>query len=182
MTDPSHPSAKQGDILNWQELTDVQNNQVADSVVITKGTLVYQDTTNGLKVVPTSSQPQGKLVRFAVQGADNTVTGHTKGFFSVETVKQGARVVGKCEGVIPVGSRVRASLNTAGSFAALAPPIDATLAATVAGTAANTDINAVRDYAEFDIGFYVGHPGEGDQIGKEPTDGADGDLGVFVLQ
>lgn len=173
MTDPSHPSAKQGDILNWQELTDVQNNQVADNVVITKGTLVYQDGTNGLKVVPTTGI-RGELCRFAVQGADNTITGHTKGLFSVETVKKGARVVGKCEGAIPVGIRVRASVNTAGSFGVLAVPANST-------TPTAGEVDAVRNYDEFGIGYYVGHPGEGDQIGSEPTDGADGDLGVFQL-
>lgn len=151
-------SPTQGDVFNWQELTDVQVGGVAASTSLTAGTFVYQDGSNGLKTVPISSIPEAGRIRFLPIAADNS--SGAAGDIEAETVKSGAIVVAKCDGAIVVGDRVVASATTAGQCAARA----ATAAA-----------------IEVVLGTYLGHVGELDETGNDPTNAADGDLVVLQL-
>lgn len=176
MTDPSDPNIVLGTVLNKPLLElggDIKVLGIADSVTLTDGMLVYQDGSNGLKVVPTSAQPQAGLIRFLPFGYDNGsgVSGHAKYRTFLTTYKRGARVVGKAEGAIVVGAEVRASTSTAGSFATLSVPADITTPANIAA------VNAISAYLRARVGVYNGHPGQGIEQGstKQPTDAADGD-------
>lgn len=152
-------SPKQGDVYNWDKITDVTVNKIAASENMADGTFVYQDAANGLKTVPISSIPEAGRIRFAPTGFNNT--SGSLGDREIESVKSGARVVAKCDGVIVVGDRVVASGTTAGRCAARA------------ATAATL---------EEVIGTYVGHVGEMEGTDNEPTNAADEDLVVLELE
>lgn len=168
-----------GTIVNRHQITDVIVGDVAANVKLTAGLAVYEDTTNGFKVVPTSSQPIASNVRFVSVEADNT--GGSKGDKKVETYKHGAIMFVKAQGNIPLGSKLRCSTSTAGSLAALADPADATLAATFSDTAVEAALNAIRDVKKFHVANYLGHADEF-RTGKEPTAATDGqEIAVAIL-
>ena len=167
-----------GTIVNRHQITDVIVGDVAANVKLTAGLAVYEDTTNGFKVVPTSSQPIASNVRFVSVEADNT--GGAKGDKKVETYKHGAIIFVKAEGNIPLGSKLRCSTSTAGSLAALADPANAALNATFSDTEAEAAIDAVRDVTKFYVADYLGHADEF-RTGKEPTAATDGqEIAVYV--
>lgn len=155
MTQKGSPTL--GDVYNWHEITDVQV-VAASATNLTDGMFVYQDAANGLKVVPTSSIPEAGRIRFLPTGYDNS--SGTLGDRELETVKHNAIVVAKCDGAITVGDRVVASGTTAGRCAARA----ATAAA-----------------IEVVIGTYLGHVGELEGTGNDPTNASDGDLVVIQM-
>lgn len=145
-----------GYVYNWHELTDVVTTR-ASATNLSSGTFVYQDGTNGIKVVPTTTIEAGRI-RFLPVGVDNS--SGSAGDFDVETVKTGAIVVCTCDGAIVVGDRVVSSGTTAGRCAARS------------ATAANL---------EEVIGTYLGHVGELEGVGNDPTNAADGELIVVQL-
>lgn len=161
-----------GDVLNKPFVSSRQVLDCADNVSIGAGSLVYQDTTNGMKVVPTTSQPQASRIWFLEKAVDNTVTGHAKGFVAGEVYKQGALVVGKADGTITPGAYCRASTNEAGSFQIMAIPADLT------GGESPTEAEhiLVLEFLRRAVAIYQGHLGEGKQIGNDPTDAADDDV------
>jgi hypothetical protein len=146
-----------GYVYNWHELTDVVTTQ-ASANNLADGTFVYQDGTNGITTVPISSIPEAGRIRFLPVGVDNS--GGSTGDYDVETVKTGAIVVCTCDGAITVGDRVVASGTTAGRCAARA------------ATSANL---------EEVIGTYLGHTGELEGTGNDPSNAADGELIVVQL-
>ena len=166
-----------GDVLNKPFLSDRQVNNVADNVSLAAGIMVYQDGANGIKIVPTSSQPQASRIRFLEKAADNTVTGHVLGLIKAETYKCGARVVPiKGDGAIVVGAYVRASTNNAGEVMTMAIPADLT------GGESPTEAEhiLVLEFLRRALGIYQHHLGEGVQTGSEPTDAADDDTNLVV--
>lgn len=158
-----------GDIENKPFLSDIVVQNVADNVALTAGMLVYQDGINGLKVVPTTAQPVGSRVRFLEKAADNTITGHALGLIKAHTFKKLARTVCRCDGVLEVGARVRASTTTAGRVIAVAEPADP------GATYLEADVDSLYEHSVFGIGTYIGRQKEGVEIGNEPKDAADGD-------
>ena len=168
-----------GTIVNRHQITDVISADVAANVNLTAGMAVYEDTTNGMKVVPTSSQPIASNVRFVGREAQNN-TGGTKGDKKIETYKHGAIICVKAEGNIPLGSKLRCSTTTAGSLMALADPADAALTSTFTDTEVEAALNAQRDVMKFYVADYLGHPDEF-RTGKEPTAATDGqEIFVYV--
>jgi hypothetical protein len=149
-------SPTQGDVYNWHELTDVQVGG-ASANNLTSGTFVYQDGSNGITVVPTTAIETGR-VRFLPVGVDNS-TG-SAGDFEVETVKHGAIVVARCDGAIVVGEHVKTSGTTAGRCSSEGST------ELVVGTS---------------LGVYLGHVGELEETGNDPTNAADGDLVVIQM-
>lgn len=167
-----------GTIVNKHQITDVIVGDVAANVKLTAGLAVYEDTTNGFKVVPTSSQPIASLVRFVSVEADNT--GGVKGDKKVETYKHGAIIFVKAEGNIPLGSKLRCSTSTAGSLAALADPANAALTSSFTDTEVEAALDAQRDVMKFYVADYLGHADEF-RTGKEPTAATDGqEIAVYV--
>lgn len=164
----------QGNIENKQMLTDVIVINQAANTSLSKGTFVYEDGTNGAKVVPTDSSIEAKLCRFIENDSNNlTISGiqdGNKGDKAVETYKTGAIVIAKCDGAITVGSLVKPSTTTAGQVEALSTPSDA------ASPPTDANVNAIRDWDKMKLARYLGHGGEGQGIGNDPTDAADGDL------
>jgi hypothetical protein len=154
MTQSGSPTL--GDVYNWHELTDVITT-TASANNLASGSFVYQDGTNGITTVPTTAIETGR-VRFLPVGVDNS--SGSAGDFDVETVKHGAIVVARCDGAIVVGEHVRTSGTTAGRCA--------TEGATelVVGTS---------------LGVYLGHVGELEETGNDPTNAADGDLVVIQM-
>lgn len=165
-----------GDVLNKPFLSDRQINGVADNVALAAGILVYQDGANGLKVVPTSSQPEASRIRFLEKAADNTGSGHAALAVKAETYKSGAQVVGKADGALVVGLAVKASTNNAGEFEALVIPPDPT------GGQDPTEAEHISllEYHRRRVGIYRGHLGEINQSGSEPTDAVDNDVDIVV--
>ena len=146
-----------GYVYNWHELTDVVTT-TASATNLADGIFVYQDGANGIKVCPTSSIPEAGRIRFLPVGVDNS--SGSAGDFDVETVKTGAIVVCTCDGAITVGDRVVASGTTAGRCAAR--------------SATTAELEEV-------IGTYLGHVGELEGTGNDPTNATDGELIVVQL-
>ena len=154
MTQKGSPT--QGDVYNWHELTDVVTTR-ASATNLTSGTMVYQNGTSGITVVPTTAIDAGR-VRFLPVGVDNSAG--AAGDFEVETIKTGAIVVAKCDGVIVVGDRVITSGTTAGQVAAS---------------------NATSTTPETSIGVYLGHVGELEGTANDPSNSVDADLVVIQM-
>jgi len=154
MTQSGSPTL--GDVYNWHELTDVVTTR-ASANDLTSGSFVYQDGTNGITVVPTTTIEAGRI-RFLPVGVDNS--GGSAGDFEVETIKSGAIVVARCDGTIVVGDRVISSGTTAGRCAAR---------------------NATAANLEEVIGTYLGHVGEIEGTANDPSNAADGDLVVIQM-
>lgn len=168
MTQKGSPT--QGDILNKHQLTDVIVSGVNTSAAIAAGLLVYIDGSNGLKVVPTSStRPDATRIRFLEVAVDNTAAGSTIATKEAETYKHGARVVGKCDDTITVGQAVRASRITAGRFQKLPDP------------ATGDTASRIANYLRERVGRYLGHVGEIEGTGNEPSNAANGDLVVIEM-
>ncbi len=146
-----------GDVYNWQNLTDVVTTQASVNN-LASGIFCYQDGTNGITVLPITSIPEAGRIRFLPVGVDNS--GGSVGTFDVETIKSGAIVVAQCDGAIVVGDRVVGSITTAGRC---------------------NRRNATTAELEEVIGTYLGHSGELEETGSDPTDAADGDLVVIQM-
>lgn len=160
-------TVNQGDIENKHMLTDVVVIKQA-AVNLAKGVFVYQDAALGAKIVPIDSSVLGRRVRFLENASDNT--GGAVGDKNVETYKKGAIVIAKCDGAIVVNQRVKASTTTAGRVIALVDP-------TNPGAAyAEAEADSLYNYIIHGIGTYLGHKGEAEGSGNDPTDAADGDL------
>lgn len=145
-----------GYVYNWHELTDVVTTR-ASANNLANGIFVYQNGSSGITINPTSSVEAGR-VRFLPVGVDNS--SGSIGDFDVETVKSGAIVVCTCDGSIVVGDRVIASGTTAGRCAA--------------ANATTPDVEAV-------LGTYLGHVGELEGVGNDPSNAADAELIVVQL-
>ena len=172
------PYSYLGTITNKHQITDVIAGDVAAAVKLTAGLAVFEDTTLGFKVVPTTSQPIASNVRFVEVEQDNT-TG-VKGDKKVETYKHGVIICVKAQGSIPLGSKLRCSTTTAGSLAALADPANAALTSTFTDTEVEAALDAQRDVMKFYVADYLGHPDEF-RTGKEPTAATDGqEIFVYV--
>src|SRR5687767_5031976 len=103
-----------GDIDNLDQVRDVQTIRCA-AVNIGAGSLVYQDTTNGLKVLPTSNAAIiASRIRFLKDAVTNS--GGSVGDKVADTFKGGAIVHGLCDGAIVVGAITKGSVNVAGAF------------------------------------------------------------------
>jgi len=148
-------SPLEGDVKNWQDISDVKVSKIAASLEIPNGRFVYQDGSNGLKLA--TSSIQASRVRFCPIGFDNnpTVTPQRE----LETIKTGAIIVTECVGAIVVDDDVVIS-GTAGQIAA------------AAATAQTVDTQ---------IGRYLGHVGEVEGTANEPTDATDGQLCLVQL-
>lgn len=145
-----------GYVYNWHELTDVVTTR-ASANNLANGIFVYQNGSSGITINPTSSVEAGR-VRFLPVGVDNS--SGSIGDFDVETVKSGAIVVCTCDGSIVVGDRVIASGTTAGRCAAR---------------------NATSANLEEVLGTYLGHVGELEGTGNDPSNAADAELIVVQL-
>ena len=168
MTQTGSPT--RGDILNKHQLTDVVVLGVNTSTAIVAGALVYKNGATGLVIVPTATtRPDASRIRFLEVAVDNTAAGATIATKEAETFKHGARVVGQCDGAITINAAVRASRTTAGRFQALPDP--------ATGAAAS----AIANYLRERLGIYLGHVGEIEETGNEPTDAADADLVVVQM-
>lgn len=167
-------AAVEGAILNKHMTDDVQIHDVAASTNIPNGRLCYQDGSNGLKLAPTDGSKAASLLRFVSVGADNS--SGSKGDKKVESWKTRARVIGKCDGAIVVGTYAKTSNTSAhgGQFKQWTKPSNAT--SPTAG-----EVDAVRDAEQEKVARYLGHIDEGIETGNLPTDAADEDLGVFEL-
>lgn len=152
-------SPVQGDVYNWHQISDVTVGKIASSVNIASGTFVYQDGSNGIKTVPTSSIPEAPRIRFCPTGYDNT--SGAAGARELETIKTGAIVVAKCTGAITVGNLVQPSTATAGRCMRLY---------------ATGAVDFVKP-----IGRYLGHVGEIESTKNEPSNAATGDLVVIQM-
>jgi hypothetical protein len=149
-------SPTKGDVKNWEQITDVSVGKIAATTDIANGTFVYQDGANGLKTA--TSSIAASRVRFCPVGFDNnpTVTPQRE----LETIKTGAIVVCEAAGAIVVGDGVRISALTAGDVSAM---------------------SATTTNLEVSIGRYLGHVGEVEGTGNEPTDAVANDLILVQL-
>lgn len=163
-----------GDIQNRDWVTDRRVVGVADNVSLTAGMIVYQDAGNGLKVVPTTGIP-GDRCYFLEKAADNTISGHTALGIKAEIYKKGAIVHAKCDGAITVNTTVRASTTTAGRVETVADPT------APSATYVQAQAASLRTFVLFRIGRYIGNALEGKQLGSIPTDAADLDEVVVVM-
>lgn len=165
-----------GDIDNLDQLRDVQAIRVA-AVSLAKGIFCFQDTTNGLKVVPTSAQPIASRIRFLREATDNT--GGSVGDKVAETYKALAIVHNQADQAITVGALIKASTNHAGEAEADAVPADIT------GGEAPTEAEHIAVLAflrRTGLGICLGKEGTiGKTIGTDPADCADEDIGVFRM-
>lgn len=158
-------SPTRGDVENKGSLAVVRVIlPVAASTTITKGSLVYQDGANGIKTMVTDGSVAADKVYFASEGGVAVSLADAY----VHCWKKGAIVIGKAQGAITVGAECRASQTTAGSFEAWVT--DTTSATTVATAEGKR------------LARYIGHAGEGLEIGNTPTDAADAETNCkFVM-
>lgn len=165
-----------GDIDNLDQLRDVQAIRMA-ATTIAAGILGYQDTTNGWKVCPTSSQPVATRIRFSREAID--MTGLSAGDKVVETYKHDAIVHGLCDGAIVVGAVIKPSVNVAGAFQTDAVPADLT------GGESPTEAEHIAVLAflrRTGVAYFLGKEGTvGKTVGTDPADAADTNIGVFQM-
>ena len=161
-------SSTLGDVQNkGSDDVIVQVWPVAASTAITKGKLVYLDGTNGAKVAPTTGAVYASRIFFAGTDADNT--NGSAGDVSVTVYGPNAIVIGKAQGNIAVGRLCQASETTAGSFMEWAEPADESATATFSSVSINA--NKVANLKK--LAIYLGHAGEGLEIGNAPTAATD---------
>lgn len=161
-----------GTVLNSQEVKDIQSGPVAVSITLAIG-LVYKDAANGWKQAPTDGTIHADELYWNPISLTSTATlGAVVGTFYGE----GARVVGKADGIIAVDEYVKASTTSAhnGQFIALADPSGAA----TTPTAANVD--AIRNWQRWKIGLYKGHALELNRVDNLPTAAADEDTNIVV--
>lgn len=169
----------EGAVENLDVVRDKLVGNQAISTTLSNGRLVYLDGANGYKVVPTTGIEAGRI-RFAygipVGGqTSNATLGNKK----VQTVKSGAIVIGKCDGAITVGQRCRSSTTGGkeGQFLAIADPTEP--GAAYGEAAADSLYHYVRQGVAIFLGKASGAGGQ--TTNTDPTDGADGDLGRFLM-
>lgn len=140
-----------GTILNKNEVQDFITGSVKASVTLAVG-LVYQDGANGWTNAPTDGSIYGRQLFWNERSLTATATlGEIVGTFYGE----GAKVVGKSDGVITVNANCKASTSFANGFIIVADPSDAT--ATIANTTTSNEINNVRNWQRNKIAIYKGH-------------------------
>jgi len=144
-----------GTIINRHKVPfdPVVFHQAQDTDLI-GGNLVYQDTSNGLKVVPLSGVNASRIMVIAFDSLNNPAA---LGIKRLDCYKSGSRVVLKCGtgalAIIPVNSNIKYSSTIVGA-------IELLLADDV-------------DFTKENIGIYKGHLGESTGINNPPTPSAD---------
>lgn len=140
-----------GTILNKNEVQDKVTGPVAVSITLAIG-LVYQDGANGWKNAPTDGSIHGRKLFWNEKALVSTATlGEIGGTFYGE----GAKVVGKSDGVITADAWCKASTNFANGFITNDDPADAT--ATIANTTTSNEINNIRNWQRAKVAIYKGH-------------------------
>jgi hypothetical protein len=143
-----------GTVLNKNDVQDKITGPVKASVTLAIG-LVYQDGANGWTNAPTDGSVYGRQLYWNEKVLTATSTlGEIVGTFYGE----GARVVGKSDGIITAHAWCKASTNFANGFIINSDPVDATVGATFgAGTKTETAVNNVRNWQRAKIAIYHGH-------------------------
>lgn len=142
-----------GTILNKNEVQDKVTGPVAVSITLAIG-LVYQDGANGWKNAPTDGSVYGRQLYWNEKSLVSTATlGEIGGTFYGE----GAKVVGKSDGVITSQAWCKAGTAIANAFIINSDPANTTLAATFADTEAEAAIDAIRNWQRAKIAIYKGH-------------------------
>lgn len=143
-----------GTIINKNEVQDKVTGPVAVSITLAIG-LVYQDGANGWKNAPTDGSIHGKALFWNEKALVSTATiGEIGGTFYGE----GAKVVGKADGVITADAWCKASTSFANGFIINSDPANTTVAGTYAtATEAKDQIDAIRNWQRAKVAIYKGH-------------------------
>jgi hypothetical protein len=152
-----------GTIINKNEVQDIVTGPVAVSITLAIG-LVYQDGSNGWKNAPTDGSIHGRKLFWNERALVSTSTlGEIVGTFYGE----GAKVVGKSDGIITANSWCKASTNFANGFIILSDPSGASTTPTAA------EVDAIRNWQRNKIAIYKGHALEVTGNTTLPTSSAD---------
>lgn len=166
-----------GTILNKNDpAVVVRSGPVAANTKLLIG-LVYQDGANGWKNSPVDGSIPARRLYWNCIEIDNT--GGALGDKTGSFYGKNACVVGKADGVINVGSAVKASESTGknGQFQALADPTNP------GASYSETEADSLFHYVLKKVAGYIGHVNEIKSIDKLATNAADGETNVvFVLE
>lgn len=165
---------EEGTVLNKEQVYDRIETDVAASTSLVPG-LCYIDGSNGVKQCPTD----GSVVANRVYWCEDTIASQTnKGDKTITIWGEGAVVIGKADGVITVGERVKPSTNHVGNFE------DADTPGAVSGASpSSAEVDAYRTFIDAVVGVYLGHVDELTETGDDPTSAADTDTdAVFLIK
>jgi len=163
-----------GTVMNKNDVQDKKSGPVAVSITLGVG-LVYEDGVNGWKQAPTDGTIHADELYWNPTAKTSTATlGGVTGTFYGE----GARVIGKADGIIVVDQYVKASTTTAhgGQLIKLDDLGTPALDATFSDTEVEAAFNAARDFQRNKIALYKGHANEVNNVGAVATDAVDEDI------
>lgn len=169
-------TAVRGTVLNrdQQAVQRLSGVPVKASTDLTKGTLVYEDGSNGWTTAPTDGSVIGKHMWFVDGDADNDAG--AKGDKIVDVWKTGAMVIGKADGAIVVGRSVKAGTGEAGCF------MENTEPTAPGNTYVEAAADSLADHVKHHVGRYIGHVDEIFTSNTSRTDAVDNEADcVFLL-
>ena len=171
-----------GDVINRADVKDVITGPVAASTSLVIG-LVYEDAANGWKQAPVDGSISGQKMYWLDRDTDNS--SGSLGDKIITVYGDGAIVVGKADGAIPVDGRVKASTTASHNGQFISNPVP-----TVAdeGDTSMTDLGAeiaaatqaVYTYFDQTVGKYLGNQKERTQSATSRTAAADEDTDCLV--